>query len=156
MARDLDLVSLLSVNCDLGQATALGHPGFCLYKKRTLASSQDWEGSLQLDLMPWMCSRLSWLGARVPPFLSLLRHHSSKSRFQAKYGTTDSGFSTCRPGPADAAAFQATPNADSETLRMAKSQTGQEGQGNKELPDTSKSSSVRHSPLTQNRHVPAR
>lgn len=58
-------------------------------------------------------------------------------------------------GPADAAAFQATPNADSETLRMAKSQMGQEGQGNKELPDTSKSSSVRHSPLTQNRNVPA-
>lgn len=50
-------------------------------------------GRLQLGLMAWLCSRLSWLGARAPPFLVQLRHHRRKSRCQAKYGASDPGFS---------------------------------------------------------------
>lgn len=108
-----------------------------------------------MGLMLWMCSRLSWREARAPPSLALLWCHSSKRRFQAKYGAPDPGFSHLQAvGTNYTVAFQLLQML-TQKLRMAKSQTGQEDQGNKGLPETSESSSMRHFPLTQNRHVPA-
>lgn len=70
--------------------------------------------------------------------------------------------STCRPGPKPlqlstdrSAAFQPLQMLIQKLYAQPKSRAGQEGQSNKELPETSQSSCVRHTPLTENGSVAA-
>lgn len=108
----------------------------------------EWVGRrsrLQLGLIVWLCSRLSWLGARALPFLVRLWHHHRKSRFQAKYGAPDPGLSHLQAWAQTSAAVDRSaafqpPQMLTQTLRTAKSKAGQEGQNNKELLETSQSS----------------